>query len=403
MNRIESSEYSEERSQRLLRYLTDYIFTVKIENGQVVETYHGPGCIAVTGYSSEDFYNDPELWYRMVLDEDKEAVLEQAHRASSGEEVEPLEHRIVHRDGIIRWVKNSIVLAKDNTGNVESYDGLINDITELKRAEALAEIKQKQLIQADKMVSLGILVSGIAHEINNPNNFILLNSELFLRAWDDILPILKDYYDANGDFAVAGMPFSSSHSKFIRVMNGIAEGANRIQKITRSLTNFAKQDPGELNQSVDLNWVVENAIIITGNLIKNSTSNFKVHYNKKAPRVTGNKQQLEQVIINLINNACQSLTNNTQLINVSIYYDKYEEAVITEIRDEGAGIEEKFLKRIFDPFFTTKRNTGGTGLGLSISYNIAKSHGGDLLIDSKPGQGTTCKLVIPIERKSAEE
>ncbi len=403
MNKIESFEYGEERSQRLLRYLTDYIFTVQIENGKVVETYHGPGCIAVTGYSSEDFTKDPDLWYRMVFDEDKEAVLEQARKASAGEEVEPLEHRIVHHDGLIRWVKNSIVLAKDHEGNVVSYDGIINDITELKHAEALADVKQKQLIQADKMVSLGILVSGIAHEINNPNNFIMLNAELILKAWEDILPILMDYYDDNGDFAVAGMSFHNSHVKFRGIMKGISEGANRIQKITRSLTNFAKHDPGELNQSVDLNWIIENAIIITGNLVKNSTNNFTVRYNKNTPNVTGNKQQLEQVIINLINNACQSLTNKKQSITVTLFYDKYEESLITEVKDEGAGIEEKYLKRIFDPFFTTKRNTGGTGLGLSISYNIVKNHGGELRIESRQGEGTTCRLILPIERKVKEE
>jgi signal transduction histidine kinase len=253
------------------------------------------------------------------------------------------------------------------------------------------------------MVSLGILVSGIAHEINNPNNFILLNAELFHKAWEDILPILKEYYNTNGDFVVAGMQFSTSHEKIPRSLKGVIDGANRIQTITRSLTNFAKHDPGELNQSVDINWVVENSIIITGNLIKNSTANSNVKYDKSVPGIKGNAQQLEQVIINLINNACQSLTSKKQCINVSIGFEDTNETVLVEVKDEGAGIEEKYLKRIFDPFFTTKRNTGGTGLGLSISYNIVKSHGGELTIESTPGKGTICKLILPVERKENEE
>jgi PAS domain S-box-containing protein len=402
LNKLESKEYADERSNRLIQYLTDYIYTVRIKNGKVTDTYHGPGCLAVTGYSSDDYRKDPELWYRMVYEADKEIVLAQAQQALEGKNVEPIEHRIVHRDGFLRWVKSSIVLAKNENGEVISYDGLINDISDYKKAEALANVKQKQLIQADKMVSLGILVSGIAHEINNPNNFILLNAELFMKALEDIKPILKEYYEENGDFLIGGMPYSTSYEKLTKSLRSIAEGANRIHKITQSLTNYAKQDPDEFSQSVDMNWVVENAIIITGNLIKNSTKNFSINYNRLIPSVKGNKQQLEQVIINLINNSCQSLSSSEESISISVMYDEEKEQVITEVADEGMGIKESHLKRIFDPFFTTKRNTGGTGLGLSISYNIVKSHGGELEINSSPGKGTTCKLILPIERKETE-
>lgn len=398
-NKLESKEYSEKRYDRLLQHLTDYIYTVHIKKEKVVKTYHGPGCFAVTGYTYKDYEKDPELWYRMVYDPDKPIVLEQAQKALNGEDVAPIEHRIVHRDGFLRWVKSSIVLSRNEKGEVIAYDGLVNDISELKKAEALANVKQKQLIQADKMVSLGILVSGIAHEINNPNNFIMLNAELFMKAWEDIQPILKEYYETNGDFLIAGMPYSKSLDKIKKSLKGITDGANRIQKFTKSLTNYSRQDPEEYNQSVDMNWVVENAIIITGNMVKNSTNNFKINYNRIVPHVKGNKQQLEQVIINLINNACQSLRDKNDSITISIFYDEEKEHVITEVIDEGVGIKETHLKRIFDPFFTTKRNTGGTGLGLSISYNIVKSHGGELEISNNIEKGTRCRLILPIERK----
>ena len=117
----------EQRYNRLLHYLTDYVYTVKIDNGVVTETYHGPGCYAVTGYTSEDYQAEPELWYKMVHEEDRELVLEQASRALAGKSVQPVEHRIIHSDGSIRWVKNSIVLSKDEFGRMISYDGLIND------------------------------------------------------------------------------------------------------------------------------------------------------------------------------------------------------------------------------------------------------------------------------------
>ena len=113
---------SENRYDRLIRYLTDYIYTVRIENGKAVETHHGPGCFAVTGYTSENYASDPDLWHRMVHNEDKAVVLQRAEQAIQGIDLKPLEHRIIHQDGSIRWVRNSIVLYKDDKGKVISFD-----------------------------------------------------------------------------------------------------------------------------------------------------------------------------------------------------------------------------------------------------------------------------------------
>ncbi len=381
------------RYYRLIRYLTDYIYSVKVENGKAVKTYHGPGCAAVTGYTSEDYQNDPELWYRMVHSDDRPAVLKQAEDALAGIEVKPLEHRIIHRDGSVRWVKNSIVLSKDEYGNVVYYDGLINDITELKKAHELAELKQKQLIQADKMVALGTMVSGITHEINNPNNFILLNAQFLKKAFDDIMPVLKEYAAANNDYYVAGIPSEKAFVKITQALDGIIEGSTRIEKITNSLKEFAKKDSGRLDQAVDLNKAIEKAVMITSNLIKKSTNNFKVNYNSDATKIKGNAQQIEQVMINLIANACQALPDKNRGIEISTY--RKDNFVAIEVRDEGTGIESENIKFIFDPFFTTKRNSGGTGLGLYISYNIVKNHGGDILVESSVN-GTKFTILLPI-------
>jgi len=385
----------EARYSRLIEHLTDYIYTVRIKDGTVVETIHGPGCYAVTGYHSDDYAADPELWYRMVHEDDKDSVLEQANKALAGEEVNPLEHRIIHHDGSIRWVKNNIVLSKDEFGNVYEYDGLINDITGMKKARETMDLKQKQLIQADKMATLGILISGIAHEINNPNNFILLNVRLFTKIWEDIKPILQEYYDEHGDFVLGGMAYSSSFEKVNESLTGILNGANRIQKIVRSLTHFARNDSGYLNQDVDLRTVIDNASLIAGNLIRNSTDNFKIEVDENTPTVKGNYQQLEQVLINIINNACQALIDKKDEIKISLEYNSDKKLVLLKVKDSGEGIPEEKLKHIFDPFYTTKREKGGTGLGLSISYNIIKNHGGDMTIESESGKGTTCTVSLP--------
>ena len=384
------------RYQNLINYLTDYIYTVKIKNGAAVETLHGPGCVSVTGYTSDNYKRDPELLYRMVHDKDREKVLEQAKLALLGEEVKPIEHRIIHRDGTIRWVKNQIVITKDHNGQPIAYDGLINDITELKRAEFSSFIKNRQLKQADKMASLGILVSGIAHEINNPNNFILLNVHLFSKIWKDITPILDEYYKGNGDFVIAGMLYSKAKEKIDQSLEGILIGSERIKTITKSLTEYARADSGNLNELVDTNKVVEMAILITNNLIKKSTNNFQVEYGKDIPLIKGNVQQLEQVVINLITNACQSLKDNNLGIKVITYYNSKRRKVRIKVVDEGVGIKEEDLKYIMDPFFTTKRDMGGTGLGLSVSYNIVKSHRGKLLLNSEPGKGTIAIVSLPV-------
>lgn len=386
-------DYKKERIKRLLNFLTDYIYTVKIENGKVIETNHEPGCFSVTGYKSADYSNDPELWYNMVHKEDREKVLLQSETALKGNNVEPVEHRIIHRDGSVRWVKNSIVLKFNENNDVISYDGIINDITNLKEAEEQNRIKSEQLIHADKMSSLGILVSGIAHEINNPNNFILLNINILSKVWRDIKPILHQYYEENGDFALGGISYLSLVEKMDKSYEGVKIGSERIKKIIDNLNNYSRY-PSKEYKKISLNEVVELAVTITNNFISKSTTNFSVNYSKGFPLVFGSLNRLEQVVINLINNACQSLKSMEDSITINTFEE--DNKAIIEVIDKGEGIDEKELKHIFDPFYTTKREKGGTGLGLSISYNIVKNHGGELKIESSKGIGTKARIYLPI-------
>jgi polar amino acid transport system substrate-binding protein len=329
----------------------------------------------------------------MVHEDDRDLVVAQSDRVLDGEYVEPIEHRILHKNGSIRWVKNSIVPIEDDEGKIASYDGIINDISSLKEAEEQNRIKSEQLIHADKMASLGTLVSGIAHEINNPNNFIMLNINLLQKIWNDAQPILNQYYEGHGDFALGGMSYKNFNEKIDKSYESIEVGAERIKKIIDNLTNFAK-NPDKQYKKINLNEVVEVALSITSNFIKKSTNNFNVFYSEGFPLVNGNPNRLEQVVINLINNACQSLGNKDDKITLTIFEEKNN--VVLEVVDEGEGIADKDLQHIFDPFYTTKREKGGTGLGLSISYNIIKNHGGELQIESNKGSGTTAKIYLPI-------
>jgi signal transduction histidine kinase len=151
-----------------------------------------------------------------------------------------------------------------------------------------------------------------------------------------------------------------------------------------------------LNQTVNVNAVIESALVIVSSLIKKSTDFFSVEFNKDLPRVKGNAQQLEQVVINLITNACQALPSREKGIAVSTGFSKEAGNLVIEVRDEGFGIPRESLKFIFDPFFTTKRDTNGTGLGLSTAHSIVKNHGGELRFTSQPGTGTTVAVLLPI-------
>jgi polar amino acid transport system substrate-binding protein len=245
------------------------------------------------------------------------------------------------------------------------------------------------------MASLGILVSGVAHEINNPNNYIMLNSELLGRAWGDVDHILEEYHETHGDFDVAGIPYEEVKEQIGQLAGGITAGAKRIENIIAVLRDFSRQESGEHTSKVAVNDVIKAALVIINNLIVKSTNQFTVTYGEQMPPVNGNFQRLEQVIINLLTNACQSLPSKDRAIAVRTYHDPIQQKNIIEIADEGIGIPESVLPHILDPFYTTKRDDGGTGLGLSISYSIIKEHNGEITFVSKADHGTTATVSIP--------
>ena len=307
--------------------------------------------------------------------------------------------KFIDRHGRVRDVFATAAMIPGTHQSVISF----MDITERKQAEEQVRLQQQQLIQADKMATLGILVSGIAHEINNPLNFILLNAKIALKVWNEITPILQEYFETKGDFALAGMPYTKARERIGQLISGISEGAARIEKIVTGLKNFSRQDQGELNQSVEINSVVESALLILNDLVKKSTNYFSTEYGKNLPVIVGNYQQLEQVIINLITNSCQALSSKEKRISLSTAWGSKANCLRIIIADEGEGIPPEHMKHVFDPFFTTKRNSGGTGLGLSISYNIIRNHGGTLRLTSVPGKGTIAEITLPLDRRRAKE
>jgi len=257
-------------------------------------------------------------------------------------------------------------------------------------------IQQQQLIQADKMTSLGILVSGVAHEINNPTGLLLLNLPIIREAWQDCEDILEQRYEQQGDFLLGGLAYSQMRDEIPALLTDMHDGAQRIKRIVNDLKDFSRQESDDSREPFDLNDVVATAVRLAENSINSSTDHFSVSYSSSLPSVDGNAQRIEQVIINLILNACQALNDRNNAIKVRTFQQVESQQICLQIVDEGCGIEARNLTRLLDPFFTTRREQGGTGLGLSVSSGIVQAHGGQLQFESKPNLGTTVTLTLPV-------
>jgi len=276
----------------------------------------------------------------------------------------------------------------DDNDNVMQVLEVCHDNTKHKQIES-------QLIQSYKLASLGKLVAGVAHEINNPNTFILGNLKIIDEAFNDILPILDKHQANNPDFKVARLNYEIFKENIPILIKDMVKGANRTNKIVADLRNFARKDEGKLSDDIDINDIIKNNLTLTQKHIK-KVARIDFNLGNDIPVFKGSIQKLEQVLLNLILNAAQAIENGNGKVGIETLFEKRSNEILIKIADNGKGMDEKTLKNIFDPFYTTKRNKGGTGLGLSISYGIIKEHNGTITVDSKVDEGTTFTIRIPV-------
>lgn len=263
------------------------------------------------------------------------------------------------------------------------------DITTRVLLEEQAKEIQARLIQANRMTSLGTMVSSVAHEINNPNNFLMINAGIVKRSWEDIVPAVEDYFQRNGDFAVAQSMWSEARSFLPDAIDGIQQGALRISEIVGNLKEYGRDNRFKAESRSDVNAVVQLSTSILNHHINRATRRFRLELAEGLPPVRGSARQLEQVVINLIQNALQALPSPECGVSVSTGTDPDSGQVMIRVRDEGRGVPPEIAARIMEPFFTTRLEHGGTGLGLAISATIVKEHDGLIEFDSKPGKGST--------------
>jgi polar amino acid transport system substrate-binding protein len=258
---------------------------------------------------------------------------------------------------------------------------------------------QRQLVQADKMAALGTLVSGVAHEINNPNGLILLNLPILRRVHADVMRLLDASGETAGEITLGGIAYGRMREEIPKILEEMHEGALRIKRIVNDLKDFARREEGTGKALIDVGDASRKAVRLVEPTIRKSTDHFSARYEEDLPLVWGNSQRIEQVVINLVLNACQALPERSRAIEITTHHDAGTDTVVLCVRDQGTGIAPEHLRHLTDPFFTTKRESGGTGLGLSVSAGICKEHGGSLTFESKPGQGTTACLILPVARE----
>jgi polar amino acid transport system substrate-binding protein len=231
----------------------------------------------------------------------------------------------------------------------------------------------------------------MAHDISNPNQAILSSVTLLQRACPGLEAMLGDRRNEGG--LLGGLDVEDFRSRLPGLLDAIADCSRRIDSIVKNLRAFSRDEPERPPEEVDVNAVVESALQLVTPAIRKATARFGVTLAPDLPRVRGNAQRLEQVVINLVLNACQALADRGKRITVATRRER--ESVILAVEDEGTGIPQDQIARVTEPFFTTRRSSGGTGLGLYLADSIVKEHGGELRFRSSPGVGTVAEAAFP--------
>lgn len=317
-----------------------------------------------------------ELVGRRILDvvhpEERDVVSARLEEVERRGRAAPLrEERLLRLDGAeIRAEVMGVPVEFDGAPAVVV---VMRDVSEQRRL-------QDRLAQADRLASVGLLAAGVAHEVNNPLAYALLNLERLAR---DLPKLLGNVEDATAD-------------RLLGCLHDAIDGARRVQRIVRELRTFARTSPDE-RRAVDINAVLTHSLDLAANQLR-----FRARVVRDlghVPEVMGDEGRLTQVFVNLLINAAHSIEEGQveqNEVRVRTYLDG--NTVRVEVADSGEGIPPENVPRLFDPFFTTKEPGRGSGLGLSISHSIARAHGGHITVDTAPGKGSRFVVHLPAIR-----
>jgi signal transduction histidine kinase len=292
----------------------------------------------------------------------------------------------------------ALVGNKDEEENYHEIDAqqlqlLIDGMWSIIRIQKIRD----QLQQNEKLASLGLLVSGVAHEINNPNNFITFNLPILRDYIQQIIPLIDDYAAQHHDFTIFSMGYQEWRTDLFKLLENLEHGSSRINQTVSALREFAREGKNKEKDWIDPRQVIERGVNLCKSQLQRLVRSLRIDIAPDLPRIFCIPQSLEQVLVNLLINASQAADKADSYIKIkAILPQERPEELLIEISDNGCGISPELQKRIFDPFFTTKPTGEGTGLGLSICHRLVEEMGGRIEVNSQPGQGTTFRILLPV-------
>jgi PAS domain S-box-containing protein len=296
-----------------------------------------------------------------------------------------------------RFEQLAVYPVTNEQGERDSAVLRVSDITQ-------AKLMEKQLIQSEKLASLGLLVSGVAHEINNPNSFVSFNVPILRDYFKELIPIIDDYARENADLEFFGMSYDGFREDLFKLLDNMEHGATRISSIVTALKEYARKRDKTESKWMDLKAVIDKTVSICHAEIRKTVKSFSIEVPEDLPVIFGDPEAIEQVLVNLLINAIQASDKESSWIRLKVVCEKSpERGCLIEVSDNGCGMDEKARDKIFDPFFTTKASSSGTGLGLYICYSLVQALDGRIEVESEPGAGSTFRVVLPnVEQREAE-
>ena len=263
---------------------------------------------------------------------------------------------------------------------------------------------QPQLQQAQKMETLGTLVAGVAHEINNPINLMLYNIPLLKKIWVDLLPILMERKQIEPERKFGGFAYDFLTDNLDQLIADMEMAAHRIAKTVSDLKNYSRQSNVAEKMPLQVNSAVKNALRLAQSTLRKSDVNIKLNLADDLPDIEGNLQSIEQIVLNITINAIHAVNHNQGEIEIKTGLRIKDGMVYIRISDNGRGISPEIADKIFLPFVTDKQSEGGTGLGLSVTYSLVKALDGVIDFETSRGRGTSFNVYLPtlLKRRAAK-
>lgn len=253
----------------------------------------------------------------------------------------------------------------------------------------------KDLTHTQKGASLGILLSGIAHELGNLNNCITFNISILRDYLKELVPIIDVYARNNKEFELFGMSYPEFRKDVFRILDNIEHASSRITEMGSDLKEFARVASTEKQRWVKVSSVIMKSVDLCREQIRKTVKSFEVNIAEDVPLIFTDPVALEQVLINLLINAAQAVDGGNSCVMINAKQENtWRYRLIIEVSDNGCGMDEKTREMIFDPFFTTRVRDSGIGLGLFVSKNLIEKMGGRIEVESKLGVGSTFRIVL---------